>query len=216
MFVKEFMHTDIITTTSDTLLGDAQKLMTEHKIHRLPVVDRGKLVGLLTQDRITQTTKHPGIQIVNPLQFLSLLAEMKVKDIMETKVVTVTPDTTAEAAMALGQKHHIGTLPVVNNDQLVGILTATDIYRFTIDALGFIRRGVQIHIFDCQETTPGEIPLIIGSKGIRILSLLNVKSPRTGKEDCLIHLDTDDATQIVEELRAKGHQLDVLPPNTTS
>ena len=68
MHVKDFMQTDVITTGSDTLLSAAQKIMTENKIRRLPIVDGGKLVGLLTQDRITQTIKHPGIQIANPLQ----------------------------------------------------------------------------------------------------------------------------------------------------
>ena len=214
MYVKEFMQTNVITTSSDTLLAEAQKIMAEHKIRRLPVVDGDKLVGLLTYDRISKTMKHPGIQIANPLQFLSLVAELKVKDVMETNVITVTPDTTPEAAMTLGQKHHVGTLPVVEGERLVGILTSTDIYRFTIDALGFDRQGVQLHIFDCKEGTPGEIPLIIGSKGVSILSLLHLKSPTTGGQHCLIHLDTTDASEIEKELTAKGYKLEVRPPSS--
>ena len=194
MLIKEFMHSDVVTITSDALLSDAQKTMTEQNVHRLPVVDGGKLVGLLTQDRINKTVKHPGIQIANPLQYLSILAEMKVKDVMETKLITVEPNSTAEYALALGQKNRVGTLLVAEGDKLVGILTTTDIYRFTSDALGLSRQGVQIHIYDCKDAKPGEISFIIGSKGVEIRSLMHIASPATGREDCLIHLDAQDAT----------------------
>jgi acetoin utilization protein AcuB len=211
MYIREYMHTDVITVSGDTLLSDAQKLMAKHKIRRLPVVDKDKrLVGLLTEDRIRETTKHPGMH-VNIFEFLVLLSKLKVKDVMVTEVVTVTPDTTVEEAVAIGQRYQVGTLPVVEGDQLVGITTTTDLYRITVQALGFGKPGVRLHIFGTGTRPIGEITNIIASKGIGIRSLFHLTQTASGRDDCIIHLDTKDATAIANELKSRGYGVEVRP-----
>ena len=206
MYVKDYMHTEVITVTKGMLLSDAQKIMSEHNIHRLPVVEKHKLIGLVTQDRIRETTKHPGLH-VDMLQFLWCLSKMRVEDVMVTDVITVTPDMTVEEAMVIGQKHRVGTLPVVENGKLVGILTTTDLYKLATQALGFGKPGARLHIHACRERPITELINVIVSKGVAIESLVHVMSPATGKEDCIVHLDTEDASEIMVELMMRGYQV---------
>lgn len=207
MYIREYMHTDVITVAKEAPLGEAQKIMSDHKIRRLPVVDKHKLVGLVTQDRIRETTKHPGIH-VEPLAFLALLSRMKVKDVMVTDVITVTPDTTVEEAAAMAQRHRIGTLPVVENEKLVGICTTTDLYRIASEALGFGKGGVRLHIHSCRQHPITELVNVIVSKGVAIESLVHVTPPSTGQEDCIVRLDTEDASEIMTELMIRGYWVD--------
>jgi acetoin utilization protein AcuB len=215
MYVKDYMHTDVITVTKDILLGDAQRIMSEHNVRRLPVVEKDKLIGLVTQDRIRETTKHPGIHM-DTLRFLSYLSQMRVEDVMVTDVITVTPDTMVEEAMVIGQRHRVGTLPVVESGKLVGIVTTTDLYKLATEALGFGKPGVRLRIHTCREHPIAELINIMVSKGAAIESLIHVTSPGTGKEDCIIHLDTEDAGEIVSELMMRGYWVEARTPAVSS
>jgi acetoin utilization protein AcuB len=208
MYVKEYMNTNVITVNSDTLIHDAEKIMREHKIRRLPVVDGGKLVGVITRDKLREVAPSP----ITPLALWELdylLAKMKVKDVMEKELFTITPDTTVEQAVSEAQKRGIGTLLVVDKDKpdkLLGIATTTDLYKLTTGILGFGQPGVRLHVFEpykvgsCQEVVG-----IINKRGVRILSMFHVTPPGIGQEDCIVHLDTEDANQIIEELKSKGY-----------
>ena len=208
MYIREYMHTKVITATKNMQLSEAQELMAKHNIRRLPVVEKkDKLLGLVTQDRIRETMKHPGLNI-EPFEFLATVAKLKVKDVMVTDVVTVTPDTTVEEAVGIGQKHRVGTLPVVENGKLVGIVTTTDLYRLASEILGFGKPGVRLHVYGTKARPIGEVTSIIASKGVEILSLVRVTPPATGRYDSVIHLDTEDASSIIAELMARGYGVD--------
>jgi len=214
MYVKEYMNTNVISVNSDTLLHDAEKIMQDHKIRRLPVVDKGKLVGIITQARLREVAASPATSL-SIWELHYLLAKMKVKDAMEKKLFTVTPDTTVEQAVSEAQKRGIGTLLVVDKDKsnkLVGVATATDLYKITTSILGFGQPGTRLHIFEpskaggCQEVVD-----TINRQGVRILSMFHVTPPGIGREDCIIHLDTEDASQIIEKLKGKGYEVEVRP-----
>lgn len=142
-----------------------------------------------------------------------LLAQMKAKDIMEDSLFTVTPDTTVEQAVSEAQKRGIGTILVVDQDKpdkLLGIATTTDLYKLTTRILGFGQPGARLHVLEpskvgsCQEVMD-----IINKRGVRILSMFHVTPPGVGKEDCIFHLDTEDAGQILEELQSKGYRAQI-------
>ena len=212
MYIKDYMNTNVITVNSDTLLHDAEKIMQDHKIRRLPVVDKGKLVGIITQARLREVAASPATSLaIWELNYL--LAKMKVKDAMEKKLFTVTPDTTLEQAVSEAQKRGIGTLLVVDKDKpnkLVGIATTTDLYNITTSILGFGQPGARLHVFEpskvggCQEVVD-----TINRQGVRILSMFHVAPPGIGREDCIIHLDTEDDSQIMEKLKGKVYEVEV-------
>ena len=211
MYIKEYMNTNVITVNSDTLIQDAEKIMRDNEIRRLPVVDKGKLVGLITRDRIRETTVTPATSL-SVWELNYLIAKMKVKHIMESNIITVPPDMTIEEGVAIAQEHGIGTLPVMEKKHLVGIITTTDLYKVTIQVLGFGQAGVRLHIFGRSDAeSMREVTHIISERGVRILSMFCVTPPNIGREDCIVHLDTEDASQIMKELREKGYELEARP-----
>jgi acetoin utilization protein AcuB len=212
MYIKEYMSTNVITISSDTLIHDAEKIMRDNKIRRLPVVDKGKLVGLLTRRKLREARPSPATSL-SIWEINYLLAKMKVKDVMEKSLFTVTPDTTVEQAVSEAQKRGVGTLLVVDKDKpdkLLGIATTTDLFKLTTRILGFGQPGARLHVLEpsavgsCQEVMD-----IINKRGVRILSMFHVTPPGVGKEDCVFHLDTEDASQIIEELKNKGYRAQI-------
>lgn len=205
MYIGEYMHTNVITVGKHILLSDAQRIMSDNKIRRLPVVDRKyELIGLVTQDRMRETIKHPGIHI-KILDFIALLSKLKVEDVMVTDVITVTPDTTIEEAVALGQQHRIGTLPVVEGKKLVGICTTTDLYEITAQILGFGKPGARVRVFNAEELPITEIAAIIAERNVRVLSMVHATPPGIHRSDCILHLDIDDASEIVNDFWKRGY-----------
>ncbi len=135
MYVRDFMKKAVITVTPETLLGDALMTMHEKHIRRLPVVDNGKLVGLVTRHGMREAIPES----VAPLTiwgFHYQLSKMKVRDVMIIDVITVKPDNTIEEVAILSEKHKIGTFPVVGDGgNLMGILTNTDLLHIMIKLL---------------------------------------------------------------------------------
>jgi len=214
MYIKEYMNTNIISVSSETLTHDAEKIMWDNKIRRLPVVDKGKLVGLITRDRLREMAPSPATSL-SIWEMNYLLAKMKVKDVMERKLFTVIPDTTVEKAVSGAQERNVGTLLVVAKDKadkLVGIATTTDLYKITVGILGFGQPGARLHVFEPSKVgSCQEVVSTIIEHGVKILSLFHVTPPRIGREDCIIHVDTEDANQLVGELRSKGYEVEVRP-----
>jgi len=127
MNVRDCMQSPVITVTPDTLIDNAMETMREKHVRRLPVVENGKLVGLVTRKTISEATPSPSTALT--LWGLHYqLSCMKVRDVMITDVIVVHPDDTIKEVVAISEKHRIGTFPVVDaNGNLVGILTNTDL-----------------------------------------------------------------------------------------
>lgn len=210
MYIREYMKSPVITVTSDTLIHDAQKIMQEHKIRRLPVVDGKKLVGLITQDRLREV--EPSLATTLSIwERTYLLAKMKVKEVMTTNVITITPDSTAEEACVLGQKHNIGTLPVINKGKLVGIITTTDLYRQMTDILGFGKKGTRLYIRNCtRDTIQCSVMEILCQHKTEVLSMFPVTPIGTRQKDFIIHLaDGDTYQSIACEVRRLGCEVEI-------
>jgi len=127
MNVRDCMKSPVITVTPDTLIDNAMETMRDKHIHRLPVVENGKLVGLVTRNTIRDATPSPSTALTL-WGFHYQLSCMKVRDVMITDVIVVHPDNTIREVLSLSEKHRIGTFPVVDDDgNLLGILTNTDL-----------------------------------------------------------------------------------------
>ena len=119
--VKEVMWQTPRTTSPHESLADAQEIMTREGMHQLPVVEHGTLVGMLS-DRDLHA--HSGY-----------LDRTKVDAAMTYGVITVTPTDTAQHAARLLIERKINALPVVDGDQLVGIVSKTDLLRLLVSLL---------------------------------------------------------------------------------
>ncbi|MGE5851250.1 MAG: CBS domain-containing protein, partial [Candidatus Methylomirabilota bacterium] len=126
MLVKNYMKRDPVTVKKDDSFRYALKLIRKEGIRHLPVLDGKKLVGIVTDRDLRQAAPSPATTLeVHELNYL--LERLKIEAIMTKKVITVTPMTNLRDAAKLLFAHKIGGLPVVEQEELVGIITEGDI-----------------------------------------------------------------------------------------
>lgn len=136
MLVKDRMTLNPVTAQADTTHKQATELMRERKIHHLPILEKnGKLIGIVVEEDLLSAQPSPATTL-SIYEIHSLLSKLQLKQIMQHPVRTITPDCPLEEAARIMLHEHIGCLPVMENDQLVGIITDTDIFRTFVAILG--------------------------------------------------------------------------------
>jgi len=209
MLIGEFMHARVITAHPDMSILDAQKVIHEKNIRRLPVIQGGTLVGLLTEGKLKQSLAPYTSYSISAWEFNWVLSRMKVKDVMQTKLITFNPSMPVEDVLALSQKYGIGTILVVDNGILVGICTTTEVSNVLIRAMGLNKDGTSLrisgHFNDDHIVKAIEI---IRSHKIHINSLFTITEPKNAKEKIVIHLDAPDVTAIVNQLTLQGYEVE--------
>lgn len=211
MKVRDVMTWNVVSVSSDTPIMEARKIMDAHNIRRLPVIDRGKLVGMVSKERIARTGPSPATSL-SVWEINYLLAKMTVKEIMRKDLVTVEPDTSVEAAIALAQSKGVGALPVVEGHNVVGIVTTNDFfYKILNPVLGIGKPGTRLVVSKGSDIKNlPEVLEIVKKHGLKIISLHSMP-PLEGKEaDLCLHLDTEDASRIINDLKGKGYSVEVV------
>ncbi len=207
MLVRDIMTQNVITITSNTYVLDAERIMESHKIGRLPVVDKEKLVGIVTKDDVLKASPSSTTPY-NQRQLFYLMSKLTVKEIMKTKVVTVTPETTVEKSVAIAQKNRVGCLPVVEGGKLIGILTTNDVFYKIINPLfGISETGKRITVYGAGKREELHKVLdYVAEAGIKVKTFWIPANP--GKYDLVLHLDTDDISAITSKLKEMGYSVD--------
>jgi CBS domain-containing protein len=130
--VRYWMTQKVITVTPDTPMEEAERLMETRMIRRLPVMEDGRLVGIVTYGDIRQARPSTATSL-SVWEINYLLAKLKVCEIMTREVVTVSQNATIGEAAKLMLDHMISGLPVLDYDgNLVGIITESDIFRLAV------------------------------------------------------------------------------------
>lgn len=146
MKVKHYMTKDVITVTSDVKITDAIDLMEENGIHRLPVLDNGRFVGLITESMIAENSPSK-VTSLSIYEMNYLFDKVIVKDLMLKEVVTTTSEVLIEEAALVMSEKDITVLPVLNEqNQVIGIITHKDIFKALIDLTGYQDEGMRVVI----------------------------------------------------------------------
>ena len=173
MLVKNWMNKPAITIDKHSSMHDAMTLMKKHQITLLPVMDKQRLVGVLT-DRDLKKASASDATTLEMHELLYLLSSIKIKDIMSPKPISVPPDFTIEETAELLLANKISGVPVVDNDgNVIGVITHTDLFKVIISLTGIGKKGVQFAF--CLEDRQGsilEVAQIIRRFGGRIISIL--------------------------------------------
>src|SRR5690606_7668921 len=134
MKVRDVYTRGAITVTPRTSIAEARRLMEQHKIRRLPVVDGDRLVGIVTQTDLLRATPSVATSL-SVWEINYLLDKVRVEEIMTRNVVTVAPDTDLAEVAQLMIDRKVGGLPVVEDGRVVGVITESDVFRALVRLL---------------------------------------------------------------------------------
>ena len=127
--VREIMMGSPVTLRPEDTLDLANDVIALGRIRHIPVVQDGRLVGMLSE-RVLMGAATTTIFGLKQRSKSALLKSFLVKDVMKKKVVTIKPDTSINEAARLMREKKIGCVPVLSEGHLVGLVTTTDILRF--------------------------------------------------------------------------------------
>jgi acetoin utilization protein AcuB len=212
MRIRDIMTYNVVTIPSNTLVNHANEIMRTHRFERLPVVDKGKLVGIVTKDRLLRAAPSAATSL-SVWELNYLLSKMTIVEIMEKDVITVTPDTTVESALALAQEKRVGSLPVVEDDKVVGIVTTNDFFLKILNPLlGIGEVGTRLTIRNCPAADSlREVCEIIHGHKAGIVTMSYLRFPGREEKDIVVHIDknVDEARIIVEDIEAAGYSVEI-------
>jgi acetoin utilization protein AcuB len=213
MKVKNRMTENPRTVGLDTSVTEAFSLMKENSIRRLPVVDKGKVVGIITVSDLNQATPSMATTLsIHELNYL--LAKTKIKDVMpkKQKLITVSPENYIETAARQMREYKVSGLPVIDeNEKLVGIITETDIFDAFIDILGVSRPHTRIDFYTSDR--PGTIAGITGmiaEKGKNIVNTVVFFDKKKNQYKMVIRIEELECQDVVEALKDRGYEVESI------
>ncbi|MGC8877763.1 MAG: CBS domain-containing protein [Anaerolineae bacterium] len=156
MFVKDRMTAQpLVVITPEAPITEAQRLMQEHSVRHLPVVeDHDRLVGLLTRETVIKAIPWSAASL-SALETRYILSKIRVGKVMLRDFVTTTEDVPVEEAARVMVDHKLTCLPVLRQTRLVGIITDIDLLSITAEMLGARRAGVRLSVLVHDQ--PGEM-----------------------------------------------------------
>ncbi len=153
MTIENFMTKDVLTIPKETPIYDALNLMEKNQLHRLPVVEGKKLIGLLTMSGVKSALPSTATSL-SVYEVNYLLNQTTVKEIMVKDVITIDPDAQLEDGIFKMRQHEIGVLPVVKDELLVGLITNNDIFDAFLNITAYDKPGVKVTI-KIEKDAPG-------------------------------------------------------------
>ncbi len=175
--VQSWMSTPVITVTPETSLTDARKIIDERHIRALAVVKEDNLVGIITKRGLLRLdlsileneSWNQGVD----------MTEETVGEVMTLKPITLLPETLMPKAARIMLENKITALPVVENNQLIGILTNSDLLRFILSECPELKKDLRVKNYMTDEvvtidpeTSLLECHRLMGTKRIRSLPVL--------------------------------------------
>jgi len=172
MYIGQIMHTDLVTVSPETTLVEARELIERHDIEHLLVVDTTrKLVGIVSDRDLKLNWASPATSL-STYELHYLLQKVQVGAIMVRTVTTVSPATTIERAAYIMQTARISSLPVMNGDELVGIVTRTDVMAVLLEAIGMGEESVRLGVLvDDRIGRLAEVTSLLKEQRVNIQSL---------------------------------------------
>ena len=210
MAVKDFMTRKVVYISPDTTVAHAADLMREQGLHRLPVIENDQLVGLVTEGTIAEASPSKATSL-SIYEMNYLLNKTKVKDVMIRDVITVSGYASLEDATYLMLKNKIGILPVVDNQQVYGVITDRDVFQAFLEIAGYGEGGIRVRFITENEVgVLGKIVTLIAEENLNISHTVNIPR-KDGQVVIEVQIDgTIDLTALKEKFEAQGIQVEEI------
>ncbi|VTS24490.1 putative acetoin utilization protein AcuB [Streptococcus anginosus] len=208
MAVKDFMTRKVVYISPDTTVAHAADIMREQGLHRLPVIENDQLVGLVTEGTIAEASPSKATSL-SIYEMNYLLNKTKIKDVMIRDVVTVSQFASLEDATYLMLKNKIGILPVVDNQQVYGVITDRDVFRSFLEIAGYGEEGIRVRFITEDEVGVLEkIVHLIVEENLNISNAVNIPR-KDGKVIIEVQIDGNvDLPALKAKFEDKGIQVE--------
>ena len=205
MIVEDVMVPKPFTIKKDKSLHDAQNKMVKQSIRHLPVVEKGKLIGIITESDIRGAfiNKKPNGKLERDP------AKMKIENFMTQDPMTVSKETNIEDAALTIYQYKIGALPVLDNGKLVGIISIMDMLGLFIDMMGILHSSSRIDVaIGGNEKDLKKVTKIISDHDLDIVSVgIASDEYESAKEVYAFRLDLCETKSVVEEIEQAGFKV---------
>jgi acetoin utilization protein AcuB len=190
-----------LTTRPDTTVPEALEVMRREKVRRFPVVDRrGRLVGIVAEKDLLYASPSPATSL-SVWEINTLLARLTVAEVMEKKVITVTEDVFMEDAARIMADNKIGSLPVVRDGNLVGIITETDLFKIFVELFAARQKGVRLTmLIPAAKGQLAEITGKVANLGGNILALGTFLGDDPSNALCTMKVEDVEKDELVQAL----------------
>jgi len=207
MFVGRRMTRNLITVDKDTNILKVKNLLQKHNIDQVPVVDNDKLVGIITDRDIRENSASPA-STLSTHELNYLLSEIKAKSIMTKRVFTATPGTTIEEAAKIINEKRVNSLPVVVDNEPVGIITTCDLLNVLLEFVGMdIPRSRVELTLSSNMGEIAKIASIINEMGFTIMSIIStIKKEEKDKRITVIRVNTDNIKELCNAFEKSGYK----------
>jgi acetoin utilization protein AcuB len=204
VLVKDVMQEHPVTATLETRLPALVRLLQRRGFRHLPILDGGKLVGIIS-DRDLKQSMASAASTADGRERDRLLDELTAEQIMARTVVTIGPMFGVEEAARLMATRKISALPVTEGDRLVGIVTETDVLQLFVRALGVLEPSSRVDVIVRDPAAGiGEIVRTAEEAGSRICSVMTLELPN-GEREVALRLATINPGPAVTALVARGY-----------
>lgn len=205
MLVKDRMTSDPLTITTDTNLKEALDLIRSKPFRHLPVLDEhDKLVGIVTEKSLVYAAPTPATTL-SVFEVDHILSRTKIGQVIQGTVLTVGPGLPIEEAARVMVDHCIGCLPVVEDDELLGIISDTDIFRAFVEGLGGGHPSLRLTVVVPEEVgSLARITKQVAELGGNIYSLGIFWGQRPEDRVVVFRLERVDRETAVQALEAAG------------
>lgn len=196
------MSSPAITVDTKTSIAEAQGMMPQRDIRRLPVLQRGRLVGIVTWTDLMRAQPSPA-STLSTWEVPALLRSATVREIMTPDPITIGPDAPIEAAAVIMRREKIGGLPVVQDRTLLGVITESDIFEAFIDLTGLRQGGARLVVdLSGRANAVAGISALVEAAGIALTSLATYQQDE--RQLAVVRVDAPYPLHLVEALSEGG------------
>lgn len=202
MLVRDRMSAPAVTIDVKGSIAEARALMRHYEIRRLPVLQKGRLVGIVTQTDLMQAMPSSA-STLSTWEVPTLLRKACVKDIMTPDPITIGPEVPIEAAAFIMRGQKIGGLPVVRDGRLLGMITESNLFDAFVELTGLREGGARL-VVDLANRADAiaQVAAITYAAGILLTSMATFRG--NGHRLAILRVDTSDPLELAQELGERG------------
>ena len=208
MLIKNWMLPQQYSVTSDTLVTEASLIINEHNLKVLPVVDDGRLRGVVHRRDLSDAALCvSGSGDVCEMNYFC--NKLKVKDVMVRMPVTIPVDSTVEDALIKGKEMMMSTFPVVDDEAVVGVVSDREIFvtLFRLLEAGKDRVRITLSNVTLEPGTLSDILSVIDRHNGTARAIFTVPESSEGNVRVVLRAESNKPEMIRDALQAKGYQI---------